>query len=177
MIDSNRPKPIGHEDLSRFWVGAGHLKVGDTVKSSNGTGLVRKVLTLEKPEEMYNLTVDEAHTYFVGDGKWLVHNGSPCDRLVIGKIGDLPAPRDGRKNEYTILNLLPDQGSPQANWQQNSSVLRQQMSTGNPIRDASVNPVTGALQDNSGFLRMERDVLLNRGWTYNPYTRLWSPPK
>ena len=23
---------------------------------------------------MYNLTVDTAHTYFVGDGQWLVHN-------------------------------------------------------------------------------------------------------
>jgi hypothetical protein len=25
-------------------------------------------------QEMYNLTVDEAHTFFVGDGEWLVHN-------------------------------------------------------------------------------------------------------
>jgi YD repeat-containing protein len=72
--NSNRPKPIGHENLSRFWVGAGHLKVGDIVKSSTGTGLVRKIVTLEKPQEMYNLTVDKAHTFFVGDGKWLVHN-------------------------------------------------------------------------------------------------------
>ncbi|MCB0107996.1 MAG: hypothetical protein KDE53_18870, partial [Caldilineaceae bacterium] len=23
---------------------------------------------------MYNLTVAEAHTFFVGDGQWLVHN-------------------------------------------------------------------------------------------------------
>ena len=23
---------------------------------------------------MYNLTVDDAHTFFVGDGQWLVHN-------------------------------------------------------------------------------------------------------
>jgi hypothetical protein len=23
---------------------------------------------------MYNLTVDEAHTFYVGDGQWLVHN-------------------------------------------------------------------------------------------------------
>ena len=28
---------------------------------------------------MYNLTVDEAHTFFVGDGQWLVHNNS-CDK-------------------------------------------------------------------------------------------------
>lgn len=27
-----------------------------------------------RPQEMYNLTVAVAHTFFVGDGKWLVHN-------------------------------------------------------------------------------------------------------
>lgn len=27
---------------------------------------------------MYNLTVDEAHTFFVGDGQWLVHNAGIC---------------------------------------------------------------------------------------------------
>jgi hypothetical protein len=27
---------------------------------------------------MYNLTVDEAHTFFVGDGQWLVHNAGVC---------------------------------------------------------------------------------------------------
>jgi hypothetical protein len=29
---------------------------------------------IEKKQEMYNFTVDTAHTYFVGDGQWLVHN-------------------------------------------------------------------------------------------------------
>jgi hypothetical protein len=27
-----------------------------------------------KTQEMYNLTVDTAHTFFVGEGQWLVHN-------------------------------------------------------------------------------------------------------
>lgn len=27
---------------------------------------------------MYNLTVDEAHTFFVGEGEWLVHNTDGC---------------------------------------------------------------------------------------------------
>ncbi len=30
---------------------------------------------------MYNLTVDEAHTFFVGDGAWLVHN---CNYVKLG---------------------------------------------------------------------------------------------
>jgi hypothetical protein len=34
---------------------------------------------------MYNLTVAEAHTFFVGQGGWLVHNAGPCDFL--GKTG------------------------------------------------------------------------------------------
>jgi hypothetical protein len=25
-------------------------------------------------QRMYNLTVDEAHIFFVGDGAWVVHN-------------------------------------------------------------------------------------------------------
>lgn len=37
---------------------------------------------------MYNLTVDEAHTFFVGDGQWLVHNQDddlPRRTLLIGE--------------------------------------------------------------------------------------------
>jgi filamentous hemagglutinin len=29
---------------------------------------------MARVERVYNFTVDEAHTYFVGDGQWLVHN-------------------------------------------------------------------------------------------------------
>lgn len=29
---------------------------------------------VHKPQRMYNLTVEGAHTFFVGDGGWLVHN-------------------------------------------------------------------------------------------------------
>lgn len=61
---------------------------------------------------------------------------------VIGKLADLEELAAG---ERTLLDLLPDLGSPQANWAQNSSVLRQEMSLGNLIRDATVDPTTGAL--------------------------------
>jgi hypothetical protein len=33
---------------------------------------------------MYNLTVDEAHTFFVGDGQWLVHNACDFHRIPYG---------------------------------------------------------------------------------------------
>ncbi|WP_174366346.1 polymorphic toxin-type HINT domain-containing protein [Deinococcus sp. JMULE3] len=78
-----RPAPEGHGDLSRNWVGAGHLKIGDKIKQADGTtGLVANVTTVEQTREMFNLTVSEAHTYYVGQDGWLVHN---CDdHIVLG---------------------------------------------------------------------------------------------
>lgn len=63
--------------------------------------------------------------------------GGPAN-AVIGKVGDLNAPGAIGDNEYTLLDQLPDQGSPHANWSQNSGVLRQEMGRGVPIRDASI---------------------------------------
>ena len=37
---------------------------------------------------MYNLTVETAHTFFVGDGKWLVHNVDPCSSLIPKLVKD-----------------------------------------------------------------------------------------
>jgi hypothetical protein len=91
---------------------------------------------------------------------------------VIGKLDDL---KNLRAGEQTMLGRLPNRGSPPANWHQNSGVLRQEMSRGLPIRDASVDS-TGNLINNTGFLRAERNLLQSRGWTYNPSTTMWHPP-
>ena len=99
--------------------------------------------------------------------------GAPANKAVIGKLDDLGSLRPG---ENTLRKHLPDQGSPRLNWEQNSRVLRTEMGKGLPIRDASVNPVTGALERNTGFLRAERELLLNRGWRYDPATQMWHPP-
>jgi len=98
------------------------------------------------------------------------------DLVVIGKEADLAAPGAIRPGETTLLDRLPDQHSPKLNWQQNSSVLRTEMSRGLAIRDASVDPVTGDLINNTGFLRAERNRLTNHGWTYDPKTTMWNPP-
>lgn len=94
---------------------------------------------------------------------------------VIGKVGDLDAPGAIGDNEYTLLDQLPNKFDPKLNWQQNSSVLRQEMSRGVPIRDASIDPATGELLNNTGFLRAERNLLETKGWTYDPKTGFWSP--
>jgi hypothetical protein len=61
--------------LLRGWVAAGDLNVGDAIRQADGTyGSIEESLLLHQPQLMYNLTVDTAHTFFVGEGQWLVHN-------------------------------------------------------------------------------------------------------
>ena len=63
------------------WVYAEDLQIGDEVRQADGTtGMVWLKWNVYKTQEMYNLTVDTAHTFFVGEGQWLVHNA--CDDLL-----------------------------------------------------------------------------------------------
>jgi len=90
-------------------------------------------------------------------------SGVKCgkDTAVIGKMKDLNN-YQLKPGEYRVADMLPDLGSPKANWHQNSGVLRNIMKTGNPIRDVSAYPMS-----NAGFLGAERNLLLSRGWTYS----------
>jgi hypothetical protein len=83
--NSQRPIIKGHETLSKRWVGAGDLKPGDTIRKANGaSGVVQFVKTVKERSVKYNLSVDAAHTYFVGGGQWLVHNtgADPCPTVL-----------------------------------------------------------------------------------------------
>ena len=54
---------------------AGLLWPGAHVREANGQyGVVGAVTVVPHPQTMYNLTVAQAHTFFVGNGQWLVHN-------------------------------------------------------------------------------------------------------
>jgi RHS repeat-associated protein len=78
---------------------------------------------------------------------------------------------------------LPNQGSAQANWAQNSGRLRQEMGQGNPIFDSYRDAASG-LQIPAGttpssggrFLNAERKLLESRGWQYTPSTGAYHPP-
>lgn len=57
------------------WVAAGALAAGDEVVNAAGeAGLIELVVFVDVAAVMYNMTVDTAHTYVVGDGEWVVHN-------------------------------------------------------------------------------------------------------
>lgn len=64
------------------WLGAGDLWVGAKVVRANGQlGQVESINVETTPQLMYDLTVDVAHTYFVGRHQWLVHNCEEFARL------------------------------------------------------------------------------------------------
>ncbi len=87
--------------------------------------------------------------------------------VVIGRVKDL---QKLGANEKSLLDRLPNQGSPKANWKQNSGVLREEMGKGKPIRDASPGDSSGQ------FLNAERNLLQDRGWLFDGKTNLWNPP-
>ncbi len=71
----SRPKPLGHADLNVHWVGAGHLEIGDKIRTADGSsGIVLSVVNVVQARVMFNLEVDRNHDFFVGENAWLVHN-------------------------------------------------------------------------------------------------------
>jgi hypothetical protein len=71
------------------WLPAGELQVGDTIHTAQGgTGIVQAITFVYQPQPMYNLTVATAHTYFVGNGQWLVHNRCPWRGKPVMHTGD-----------------------------------------------------------------------------------------
>ena len=68
--------------LERGWIDAGELEPGERIRQGDGGfGFVESVSFVVQPQSMYNLTVAEAHTFFVGQGVWLVHNANGCIKI------------------------------------------------------------------------------------------------
>jgi RHS repeat-associated protein len=71
--------------LEEGWIPADELETGMHVRNAEGDyELVWLKWNIQKDQEMYNFTVDTAHTYFVGEGQWLVHN--ECAGLIDPKF-------------------------------------------------------------------------------------------
>ncbi|MGI8662557.1 MAG: hypothetical protein ACR2LQ_05005 [Acidimicrobiales bacterium] len=93
--------------------------------------------------------------------------------MVIGKMADITADGALGSGERTLLDQLPRLSTEEAQWAQNERVLLQEMKSGNPIRDATVDAL-GNPANNTGYLYWERATLLREGWTYDAGTHLWS---
>ena len=91
------------------WVNAIDLKTDMHVRKADGSyGAVKSVTTKTSAREMYNLTVGAAHTYFVGDGQWLVHNCESLPNTANKALQQLP----GRLKATTIAVSLDENGNP-----------------------------------------------------------------
>ena len=84
MIETTPEHPFYTVDGE--WVEAIDLQVGDEIRQADWKlGEVESIFFTVHPQRMYNFSVSIAHTYFIGDGQWLVHNSSgDCDRTPHG---------------------------------------------------------------------------------------------
>ena len=101
--------------LGRGWVNAGSLHLGDAVPQLDGTtGMVQRLRTVARPQVMYNLSVDTAHTFFVGQGAWLVHN---CGGFSSGKpphVAEVTVTRNGEEVYSGVFksgNMTPEEAA------------------------------------------------------------------
>lgn len=82
-------------------------------------------------------------------------------------------PANLRPDNYSLY--LPNKGSPQPNWRQNSGRLRAAMKLNKPITDSYRDP-KGNLLPTQGFLKAERAALQAKNWKYDPNSGAWLPP-
>ncbi len=55
--------------LDRGWVKVSDLRIGELVRNADGMfGMVQSLVTIARPQVMYDLTVHTAHSFFVGEG-------------------------------------------------------------------------------------------------------------
>ncbi|MET7684320.1 polymorphic toxin-type HINT domain-containing protein [Streptomyces sp. NPDC005423] len=94
------------DDTDHTWVSAGQLKPGHVLKTaSDGHVHVLAVRVRPGAADMFNLTVQQLHTYYVlaGATPVLVHNSGPnCGVPLGGKSGDRLGGEDFHGSEYSL---------------------------------------------------------------------------
>ena len=76
------------------WVKVKDLQVGDSIRKADGsTGKITSVKTQRVTQAMYDLTVKDAHSFYVGQEQWLVHNVGCGD----WKFGEHHSPAEWEK--------------------------------------------------------------------------------
>ena len=93
------------------WQDAGELVTGNLVLSLDGDyGVVDSIRTTDAIQWMYDITVEDVHTFAVGTGQWVVHNQIPCPRGIENLQNRLPVtnnPDTTQADEaFAILDVL-----------------------------------------------------------------------
>lgn len=74
-VTDSHPFAVGSDE----WVTAGDLQLGDRVVSPDGWTEITRIEEVFKPLDVYTLSVENAHNFYVSDGEdfYLVHNKMP----------------------------------------------------------------------------------------------------
>ena len=94
--------------LEHGWTEAGHLSLGDHVRTPLGRGNVESVFSAQFSGNLWNLTVEGAHSYFVGTGQWLVHNACPIWKPPAGSFAGRKAMDDAARHFGVDRRALGD---------------------------------------------------------------------
>ena len=77
----------------RGWTPAGELRPGELIRTEDGWVFVKSVTETGRVETVYNLRVEDYHTYFVGASEWgfavWAHNANyPTDAAGVQQLAD-----------------------------------------------------------------------------------------
>lgn len=85
VIQATDGHPFYVPESGEVWVEAGELDTGMLLYSIAGESVgLADVSHRQNYQQVYNLTVDQDHNYFVGQAGVLAHNTSSCD--ILGRI-------------------------------------------------------------------------------------------
>ena len=173
-IDTTTNHPFYVED--KGWVAAGDLEIGDTLVTADGDTVEIADIEIEKLAEpilVYNLEVEDFHTYFVGEYGVLVHNDcwgkpnqdhhiatdksdewTPIFEEIAGKYGL------NLNDDWNIVNL-PHQG--RHPWEYHS-LVEDAMNYADNIASGDVGVFTKIWAEFARFLQENPDMLYSSFW-------------
>jgi hypothetical protein len=149
------------------WVEAGDLEEGDNLLSLGGIyGEVESIFIEERTQTMYDLTVEQVHTFTVGEGEWVVHNA--CMTLGTNNIDfRRPASGDGMRTK-----IDDDTATVRVGRWMDQDEYDKMVATGR-VQAGSQGDATAAMLDgpagfqdqaNSGTFYLEFDIPANSPW-------------
>ena len=124
-VETTPEHPWYTED--RAWVNAGELRLGEHIHKADGSyGSVQSIKIVYKPKIMYNLTVEKAHTFFVGQQQWLVHNScippTKINAAVLEGAGWNKL--EGRANDIGAHIGVASDGGPLISWNEDGNLYQ-----------------------------------------------------
>jgi hypothetical protein len=175
-ITATEGHPFWVPQLSQ-WVDAGDLKAGQWLQTSSGTW-VQITATRHHAEQavVYNLTVDDLHTYHVlaASAAVLVHN-STC---VLGTFNDIRTYIAHQPGDFTadFLNIRGTMANGKKgvggwNWTRNKRFIDEALASGTPIR--LVTDPTKPLYRRGNVYQRELKYLKDKGWGWRKVGDYW----